>query len=110
MWFVVIGVGLTLLKMFNVGMAANWSWWVVLSPFAAAAIWWTIADATGMTQRAAVLRHEKKVQRRRDAHLQALGMSTMTAPDSKSAGKSRSKRAGSDTRNKLDSRDDRRTR
>ena len=101
MWFVALGVVATLLKLFGVSRVAGWEWWVVLSPFAAAAIWWTIADATGLTRRAAALRQERKVQRRRDSHLAAMGLSTGFGPDSpqgrnsRGAGESRQPQTGS---------------
>ena len=101
MWFVALGVVATLLKLFGVSRVAEWEWWLVLSPFAAAAIWWTIADATGLTRRAAAKRQERKVQRRRDSHLAAMGMSTNFGPDSRQgrnsrgAGESRPPKSGS---------------
>ena len=101
MWFVALGVVATLLKLFGVWRVAGWEWWVVLSPFAAAAIWWTIADATGFTRRAAARRQDRKVQRRRDSHLAAMGLSTSFGPDSqqgrnsRSAGTSRPPQTGS---------------
>ena len=33
MWFVVLGVLLLILKVADFGSVANWSWWIVLSPF-----------------------------------------------------------------------------
>lgn len=49
MWFVVIGCLLVLLKIAGVTFVANWNWLLVLAPFALAAIWWVVADATGCT-------------------------------------------------------------
>ena len=101
MWFVALGVVATLLKLFGVWRVAGWEWWVVLSPFAAAAVWWMIADATGLTRRAASQRQERKVQQRRDSQLTAMGMSTKVGPDSRQsrqppgAGDSRPPQAGS---------------
>jgi len=82
MWLVALGVLALVLKLVGWTVVASWSWWLVLSPFAAAALWWTIADLTGLTRRDALQRHEARVQRRRRMQQDALGMTT--GPDSKS--------------------------
>ncbi len=74
MGFVLVGVLLLLLKLVATGPVANWSWWVVLAPFAAAAIWWQFADSVGITQRAAAEREGRRVARRREERLAALGL------------------------------------
>ena len=74
MWLFALGVLAVVIKLSGFTAVAGWSWWVVLSPFAAAALWWTLADALGITQRAAIRRHDEKVKRRRQEHLDALGM------------------------------------
>ena len=56
MWLVVVGVLLAGLKLLGFGFVASWSWWVVLAPFALAALWWKVADAIGITQRRAMAR------------------------------------------------------
>lgn len=83
MWLMALGVLTSGLKLFGVSRVAGWEWWLVLSPFAAAAVWWTIADAIGLTRRAAGRRHDRRVQRRRDSQLEALGMSTKAGADSR---------------------------
>ena len=42
------------LKYFEIGPVATWSWWWVLAPFAATALWWAWADSTGYTKRKAM--------------------------------------------------------
>ena len=74
MWLVVVGVLLMGLKLAGLGPVAGWSWWWVLAPFAGAALWWQLADSAGWTQRAAAQREQRRVQRRREARLDALGM------------------------------------
>jgi small Trp-rich protein len=74
MWFAVLGVMLLVLKLAAIGPLATWSWWVVLAPFAAAAVWWHVADSMGITQRAAVKRQARLVARRREERLDALGL------------------------------------
>lgn len=73
MWFVLIGVLLLLLKALGVVPVADWSWWGVLSPFAAAALWWLWADSSGLTQKRAMQRMDEKKEARRQKALDALG-------------------------------------
>lgn len=74
MWFVVIGCLLLLMKLTEVGFAADWSWTWILSPFGLAVIWWAFADAAGLTrQREMDKMEERKVDRRRKA-MEALGL------------------------------------
>ena len=51
MYTLALGILLVLLKYLEVSPVVNWSWWVVLSPFAITAIWWTWADASGYSKR-----------------------------------------------------------
>lgn len=74
MWLVVLGLVLVGLKLLAVGFFAAWSWWVVLAPFALAAVWWKLADATGITQRKAMQREDARAARRREAQFESLGM------------------------------------
>jgi small Trp-rich protein len=74
MFFIVVGVLLIVAKMADFGPVATWSWWVVLSPFGAAALWWAFADSTGITKRREMDKlEERKVERRRKA-MEALGI------------------------------------
>jgi small Trp-rich protein len=84
MWLVAVGVLAAGLKLGGWTIVAGWSWWIVLSPFALAAIWWTIADVLGFTKAESVRRFEERVKRRRQQHLDALGLSTNSRPGSKS--------------------------
>lgn len=83
MWFVALGVLALALKLSGFTAVADWPWWAVLSPFGAAAAWWTIADLLGITQRDALRRLDEKVKRRRQFHLDAMGMSTKSGSQSK---------------------------
>jgi small Trp-rich protein len=74
MWLVGLGVILVLLKLAGFGFVAAWPWWVVLAPFALAAVWWKFADSTGMTQRAAMRREDEKAAKRREAQFESLGL------------------------------------
>lgn len=73
MWLVVIGVLLILLKVAELGPVASWSWWLVLAPFPAAMVWWTLADKYGYTQKKAMDRMDAKKEARRQKALEALG-------------------------------------
>jgi small Trp-rich protein len=70
MLFVMLGVLLVALKLLEISLPGSWSWWLVLSPFAAALVWWKVADLTGYTQRQAMKAMDRKKAERR---LQALG-------------------------------------
>lgn len=85
MWSVLVGAILLLLKLADVAPVADWSWWLVLSPFGVAALWWAYADSTGLTRK----RQMDKLDERRDARrrqaFEALGI------DPRLAGRNRAK-------------------
>mgnify|MGYP000131348256 CR=1 FL=1 len=70
----VVGVALLVMKLAEVGPGAEWSWWIVLAPFALAVAWWGFADSTGLTQRRAMDKMERLKVQRRERNLEALGM------------------------------------
>jgi small Trp-rich protein len=74
MWLVVLGVVLVGLKLLGLGFVAALSWWLVLAPFALAAVWWQVADAVGITQRKAMEREDARAAQRREAQFESLGM------------------------------------
>ena len=74
MYFVMVGIALLLLKYFEIGFVAEWSWWWVLAPFALAVAWWSWADSTGYTKRKAMEAMEKKKQDRIDRQRESLGL------------------------------------
>ena len=74
MWFVVLGVLLIALKLADFGMVAAWSWWWVLSPFAAAVVWWSYADSSGLTKRREMDKLDEKKLERRRKNMEALGI------------------------------------
>ena len=74
MYLLGIGILLLLMKYLEVGPVAAWSWWVVLSPFAAAVAWWTWADWSGYTKKKAVERENVRKQARIDKSREALGL------------------------------------
>lgn len=73
MYFIVLGVLLIALKLAEFGAVAEWSWWIILSPFALAVAWWAWADASGYTKRRQMDKLEEKKKERRKKNLAALG-------------------------------------
>ena len=74
MYFIVLGVLLLIMKVADFGPVGTWSWWLVLAPFGAAALWWAWADSTGWTKRREIDKMEAKKQERRRKNLETLGM------------------------------------
>lgn len=68
------GLGLVLLAMkyFAFGPVAAWEWWVVLSPFGLATVWWSWADRTGYTKKKAMEREDQRRDDRRARTKKAL--------------------------------------
>lgn len=73
MWIMVVGVVLVLLKLVGVSPVNEWSWWLVLAPFAAAVAWWAWADSSGLTQKRAMKRMDQRKEARRERAMEALG-------------------------------------
>lgn len=76
MYLLVVGIILLAMKYLEMGPVAMWSWWVVLSPFGLAAVWWSWADYSGYTKRKAVERENERKQARIDKHREQLGLGT----------------------------------
>lgn len=76
MYALLLGLLLILLKYLEIGPVAGWFWWWVLSPLAAAVLWWAWADASGYTKRRAMERMEQRKQDRINRQKDALGMRT----------------------------------
>jgi len=74
MLFLGLGILLLAMKYLAIGPVAEWSWWVVLSPFALAVAWWSWADWSGYTKRKAVEKENAKRQARIDRSREQLGM------------------------------------
>jgi small Trp-rich protein len=74
MYLVIAGVLLVLLRFADVPPVADWSWWLVLSPFGGAMLWWWYSDSTGLTQRKAMQKLEDRKEARRRQAFEALGM------------------------------------
>lgn len=74
MWFLIAGLLLGLLKFADIDPVAGWHWGWILSLFALAALWWAIADGTGLTQRRAIDKMEERKVARRARDMEALGL------------------------------------
>ena len=73
MYFLGIGLLLLVLKYMEIGPVSTWAWWMVLTPFGLAVLWWMWADGTGYTKRKAVERENARKQARIDKNRQAIG-------------------------------------
>ena len=76
MYLLGLGILLVLLKYFEIGPVAAWTWWWVLSPFALTVVWWAWADASGYTKRKAMEKMDKRKADRIERHKTALGKGT----------------------------------
>lgn len=74
MIFLLLGLLLVVLKFAAIGPVGDWSWWLVLSPFAVAAAWWQFADAVGLTKKREMDKMEARKQERRRKNLAQLGL------------------------------------
>lgn len=74
MVFVVLGMLLIAMKLADIGFVAAWTWWAVLSPFAAAAVWWAYADSSGLTKKREMDKLENKKLERRRKNMEAMGI------------------------------------
>ena len=74
MLFLLIGVGLLVMKVMEFGPVAAWPWWWVLSPFGLAVLWWWWADASGYTKRKAVEKENARKQARIDKNRENIGL------------------------------------
>ena len=72
MYLLGLGLVLMVLKYIEWGPVAQLSWWLVLAPFALAAVWWAWADATGYTKRKAMEQDDKRRDERRARTKEAL--------------------------------------
>ena len=76
MLFLGLGIILLAMKYLEIGPVAEWSWWLVLAPFALAVVWWTWADWSGYTKRKAMEREDARKKARIDKQREQLGLGT----------------------------------
>ena len=75
MAFLILGLALLVMKLMAFGPVAEWAWWIVLAPFGLAVLWWSFADATGLTKKRAMDKMERRKAERRERALDNLGLS-----------------------------------
>ena len=73
MYFLGLGLILLAMKYLEISPVANWSWWLVMAPFALAVAWWAWADASGYTKRKAMDREDARRKARVDKNKAAIG-------------------------------------
>ena len=74
MYLLMMGIAALLMKYLEFGAVAAWPWWLVLSPFALAVVWWWLADTSGYTKRVEMKKMDKRKQDRIDKQREAMGM------------------------------------
>lgn len=74
MFFLLVGLAMLVMKYLEFGPVASLSWFIVLSPFALAVVWWAWADKSGYTKRKAIEKMDKRKQDRIDRQRDAMGM------------------------------------
>ena len=75
MYLLGLGLVFLVLKYLEWGMVAAWDWWLVLSPFALAVLWWAWADWSGYTKRKVMEQEDARRRLRIDRNREALGLS-----------------------------------
>ena len=74
MYFLGLGIILLGMKYLEIAPPAEWAWWVVLSPFGMAVVWWAWADWSGYTKRSVLAKENARRGERIDKSREALGM------------------------------------
>ena len=74
MYFLLLGIAMLAMKYMEFGPVAALSWWLVLSPFGLAVLWWAWADKSGYTKRVEIEKMEQRKKDRIDKQRDAMGM------------------------------------
>lgn len=74
MYLLLLGIAMLAMKTLDYGPVAAWSWWLVLTPFALAVVWWTWADMSGYTKRVEMNKMDKRKADRIAKQREAMGM------------------------------------
>ncbi len=69
-----LGILLLIMKYLEFGAVAEWSWWLVFTPFGLAVAWWSWADWSGYTKRKVVEKENARKQARVDKQREQLGL------------------------------------
>lgn len=73
MYFLTLGVVLLVMKYLEIGPVAVWDWWMVLTPFGLATVWWIWADSSGYTKKKAMQVEQARTKARIDRSREATG-------------------------------------
>ena len=74
MYFLLLGIVAGVLKYLEIGPFAALDWWMVLSPFGMAVLWWWYADSSGYTKRKEIEKMDKRRDDRIEKSREAMGM------------------------------------
>ena len=74
MYLLLIGLLGLVLKYLEIGPVAALSWWVLLTPFALAVVWWAWADSTGYTKKKEMDKMDLRKNERIEKQRAAMGM------------------------------------
>ena len=74
MYLLALGILGLALKYLQIGPVANFSWGLVMLPFALAVVWWALADASGYTQRKELKKMDDRKKKRHNKHRVAMGL------------------------------------
>ena len=74
MYFLLIGIATLVMKYLEFEPVSTWPWWVVLSPFGMAVLWWAWADSSGYTKRKEMDKMVKRKQDRIERQRKQMGM------------------------------------
>ena len=80
MYFLIAGCLLLIMKYMEIGPPAQWSWYVILSPFGLAVIWWWWADFSGYTKKKQMEKEDARRKARVDNSREALGLGPRKRP------------------------------
>ena len=80
MYLLLVGILGLALKYLEIEPVAGLSWWLILSPFALAVIWWAWADASGYTKRREIKKMDQRKQKRIDRQRAAMGLTSKNRP------------------------------
>lgn len=76
MWFLGIGVILTGLWFAGIEPVSQWHWGYLFIPYGLAFVWWTFADATGITKKREMEKLEQRKRERLERNREQLGLGT----------------------------------
>ena len=80
MYFLLLGIVALSLKYLAIEPVGSMDWWLVLSPFALAVLWWAWADASGYTKCKEMKKMDERTRKRIDKQRAAMGLPPKKQP------------------------------